>query len=127
MSIGIRRFFGAQPDPVVMTTRIVENEQLYWRITGQHLDASSGLLTLNALPLGLLIQTAAADHGAVAQLPTVPPTSQEVKLATGGAKRIVIQDTKGRTFHPVAVGPGFAPVGGGGMVALLLTAIEEVP
>ena len=120
------RFIDAQPDPVVMTTRIVENENLYWRITGQHLDAGSGLLTLDALPLGRLIQTAAADHGAVAHLPTSPPTSQEVKLATVSAKKIVIHDTKRRTFHPVAVGPGYAPVGGGGMIALLLTAIEDV-
>jgi hypothetical protein len=119
-------FIDVQPDPVVMTTHIVENGNLYWRITAQHLDAASGLLTLNALPLGLLIQTAAADHGAVAQLPTLPPTSQEVKLAAADARRIVINDTKGRTFHPVDVGPGFAPVGGGGMVALLLTAIEDV-
>ena len=120
-------FIGLQPDPVVMTTRIVEKGNLYWRITGQNLDTSSGLLTLDALPLGLLIQGAAADYGAVAKLPTIPPTSHEVKLAASEAKRIVIHDTKGRTFHPVAVGPGFTPVGGGGMIALLLTAIEDVP
>jgi hypothetical protein len=119
-------FIDAPPDPVVMTTRIVEKENLYWRITSQHLDADSGLLTLDALPLGRVIQSAAADNGAVAELPTVPPTSQQVKLAAINAKRIVIHDTKGRTFHPVAVGPGYAPVGGGGMIALLLTAIEAV-
>jgi hypothetical protein len=47
-------------------------------------------------------------------------------MAAVEAKRIVIRDTKKRTFHPVAVGPGFAPVGGGGMIALLLTVIEDV-
>jgi hypothetical protein len=122
--INARRF--KSPLPIVVTTRIIENDNRYRRASCQHLNRDCGLLALDEIPMDRLVQNTATNDVQMAQLSTVPPSSQDLIRASLSAPQIIVQDRINGAPLQVKADLGFSPVEVPSPISLALIVIEAM-
>ncbi|HEY5265641.1 MAG TPA: hypothetical protein VIJ40_02390 [Acidimicrobiales bacterium] len=109
----------APPDyPVVVTTKMVDKENLFYRVIDLHNEASC--LVLDAIPRGRNFTNAASND----ELGDIHPRSMSVEIAKAleGSSRVVVRVGE-RTLLPVSTVTASGPILGGPL-ALLVSAVE---
>lgn len=108
------------PDNALVVTTKVGADSLYSRVVEIHLDETTGMAVLKAIPRGRNLSIAASGD----EFGEVKPRPMAVELAKAieDAKGIVIREGK-RTLRPVSAEIAWGH-SGGGPVALLLCAVD---
>jgi hypothetical protein len=110
----------APPDyPVVVTTKMVDKENLFYRVIDQHVEGTC--LVLEAIPRGRNFMNAASNDALFGDLQPRPMSVEIAKALEANSK--VIVRVEGRTFLPVSAVPASGPIPGGPL-ALLVSAVE---
>jgi hypothetical protein len=107
-----------QDYPVVVTTKMVDKENLFYRVINQHVEEA--YLVLEAIPRGRNFMNAASNDALGDIQPR--PMSVEIAKALEASSRVIVR-AEGRTFLPVTAAPASAPIPGGPL-ALLVSAVE---
>jgi len=109
------------PDfPVVVTTKMAEGENLFYRVIDLHVEGDSGRLVLDAIPRGRALANAASAD----ELGDIHPRPMAVEIAKAltGTTKIIVR-VEERTFLPLTAAQAWGP-GPGGPIALLVSALE---